>query len=369
MLIESLSVYQVRNIRFLEIAPVPQFNLFCGENGAGKTSLLEAIYTLGLGRSFRATSLDKIIHYATDSATILADLTDQHGFSMPVKFERARGKDSRHFLGANTVKGVADIAALLPLQLLTQESYQLLDDGPKMRRNYLDQGLFYVDPHFYQVWKRFNLALKQKNAALKAQLPHNQIESWNQELAIHGTQLTTLRAEYLGVLLPIIEEVYTALCPTRSVNFIFQQGWPQEYTLQSCYESSLRLDLVKGYSTQGPQRADVLIKSDEQPAVDVLSRGQKKLLIYALKIAQSIYLQQITSKSSIYLIDEMPAELDQQHRMCVVSYLAQMGSQVFITGAVANDFSDIWSTYPAKMFHVEHGAVSSQPMLCQAIDG
>jgi DNA replication and repair protein RecF len=364
MLIDSLSLYQVRNIRFLEIAPVPQFNLFCGANGAGKTSLLEAIYSLGLGRSFRASTVEKMIHHDADSLSILADLTDQHGFSMPVKLERARNKETHHYLGANLVKGVADIAALLPLQLMTQESYQLLDDGPKIRRNYLDQGLFYVDPHFYKVWKRFNLALKQKNAALKARLPLNQLESWNIELAADGAQLTELRANYLMALQPIIQEVYAALCPALSIDFEFQQGWPQDLTLEACLEQALRHDYLRGHSTCGPQRADVIIRTCQKTAADVLSRGQKKLLVYALKMAQSIYLHQIHAKSSIYLIDEMPAELDQHHRKCVVSFLADMGSQVFITGAVAEDFSDIWSTYPAKMFHVKHGEVSLQPELC-----
>jgi DNA replication and repair protein RecF len=360
MLIQTLGIRQFRNLTTDHYHFSPRFNLIFGQNGMGKTSLLEAIYLLALGRSFRTHSHEKLIRFASDSFELAAAFSTPDGTSPTLKLKRSRRSEAKISFGANTIAHVLEVTKTMPVQLITQESYQLLDDGPKARRNFLDQGLVYQDPAFLSVWRRFMQALKQRNAALKQDMSDDEILVWEQELAKTGDVIAHARQVYLDLLQPMLATILLEFDFAASVHLSLYSGWPSNEDLPRVLAKNRSFERIRGFTTQGPHRAELLIEHEPGHSVkDFLSRGQKKMLVYAMRLAQAQLLSERFALPSIYLIDEMPAELDAAHRAKILGLLSTHSAQIFMTGT---DVKEITRGLPEKaqqMFHVEHGQLKT----------
>ena len=137
----------------------------------------------------------------------------------------------------------------------------------------------------------------------------------------------------------------------------YYQGWDEQQSLAEAMFDDEKRDLSSGVTNHGAHKADIRIKVDGVVASESLSRGQTKLLVYALKLAQATYFKDSSGESCLFLLDDLPAELDYQHRQQVVNYLYELGSQFFITGVDKRDFESLIKDGKHQMFHMEHGAV------------
>ena len=209
MYIHTIGLKNIRNLFEQEHEFSNRFNIIIGNNGAGKTSWLEAIYLTGTARSFRTRHLDKIIQEGSKECFIrIKLLTRDLQNKLPIQAQKTYGEALKFTLGGNSVHNVAEITRLLPLQLMTQESYNLLDEGPHIRRNFIDQGLFYSDSEFLLVWKKTMQALKQRNAALKSEASSQELEAWETELSRYGEILSLKRKDYIHNFKEIWLEVF-----------------------------------------------------------------------------------------------------------------------------------------------------------------
>jgi DNA replication and repair protein RecF len=356
-IIHSLQIRQFRNLIDVELTTSPQFNLFHGQNGAGKTSLLEAIYYLGLGRSFRTHIANRLIHHDADSFSIFANLHGTHGH-LPVGAERLRQGDRQLKINGENITSWSPIAKQLPLRALSAMSDRFLLDGPKIRRQFLDWLLFHVEPSFFAIWQELQQALKQRNAALKARLPINQISFWDNTFCNAADQIDQLRETLIIHFQPLFLEILALLLPGISLQIKYYRGWNSDETLTQRLKSNLGRDLQAGFTQYGPHRADLPILLNTIPAQDVLSQGQQKLVTYALHLAQGLLLQQRTAAQPIYLIDDLPAELDAEKRAVLATLLKKMHAQVFVSGITVEELADLIDSNTTKLFHVEHGKVS-----------
>ena len=236
-------------------------------------------------------------------------------------------------------------------------SYRFFFNGPKIRRQYLDWMLFHVEQSFYPKWQAFQRVLKQRNAALKAGLPYNQLESWNTEFVSIANEIDTLRLHTIEIFKPLFFHILKQLLPDYDLQFVYYRGWKENQALLTLLASEFHRDLRLGFTQQGPQRADLRVFAGSTPAEDVLSQGQQKMVLYALHLALGLLLKQQKDISPIYLIDDLASELDQNKRNCVVDVLTQLNAQVFITGV---DPLDLVGAEHSKLFHVEHGSVCVQ---------
>ena len=343
-----------RNLAELDLEFSPCFNFIYGPNGSGKSSLLEAIYFLSLGRSFRSNLASRAIQYQAKSFNLFSVIIGQ--CSTTLGLEKIRQGKTKIKIG-NNVNSVSELAKLLPLQLINPNSYHLLSGGPRARRQFIDWGVFHVEPQFFRVWQRFQQILKQRNAGLQQQIPTNQITIWDAELVEAANELTLMRDKYIQQLTPLITELLNKLLTLQGLNIDFYQGWDKKFSLSSIIANSIGRDYKLAYTQFGPHRADLLIKLNGNPAHEVLSRGEQKLLTCALQLAQGILLKNITTKSCIYLFDDLFAELDSSKQNILMHLLQSLESQVFITAIEETLIKGLETRVLGKIFQIKQGKI------------
>ncbi len=355
--IRRLDVLRVRNLSEIQIRPADRVNIIYGNNGSGKTSLLEAIYMLGLGRSFRSAKLEAVIDTKADDCVIFAEL--DAGVSVGLNKSRKQGHVLK-LLGERQ-KSWVDTARHLPMQIINSDSFSLLEGSPKIRRRFLDWGVFHVEHDFALAWRKANKCLTQRNLLLKQKrLDTSQLAAWDSEFSLLGTQIDEQRKAYIDKFLPILNDALPRLIEIPDLRISYERGWDSNTSLAQALDSSLERDIRYGATQVGPHRADISIKIGRNAAADVLSRGQQKLLVSAMKIAQSQLLYKLTEEKGVYLIDDLPSELDSENRILICRLLEELGCQIFISCVDIKEIEKCWSTdVSTGKFHVEHGKITT----------
>ena len=357
MPIESISIDRFRNLQPVKLQLSPQLNLFIGDNAAGKTSLLETLYVLARGRSFRARQLDKLVQNNSDGFRLVVQIKDGEGRTIPVGMQRT-GRRLVCRINGQPVKRLSDLAALFPVQWLGGNLHAVIEEGPAYRRQLLDWGLFHVKPFYIDCWKRFQKLLKQRNAAIRQHSGLREIKAWDGELASTGEQLDAFRREYVSALRPAIEHLgghFSILEHVVSVDY--KKGWPEGVTFAEALSNGLEKDRETGFTHCGPQRAELAFSYHGKPARERLSRGQQKVYVVALQLAQATLLYKETGKTSLFLFDDLGAELDAGNQARVMKLLHAISAQVFVTSINDVELTD-WSVDQVKRFHVKHGNVT-----------
>lgn len=370
MRIQQLDINQVRNLKTARLAFGPHFNLILGPNGSGKTSLLEAIYVLGLGRSFRASKIQEVITLERAELSVSAQVeppaAQGFGGCIRVGIEKTRRGETRVRLAEESGVSISDLVELLPTQLLNAESFQILEAGPQCRREFIDWGVFHVEQEFKLVWRRFKRALAQRNALLKQK---NQslraITAWDQELVASGEAITVYRRAYLKAWLPLFLDVLNEnMGINLTVECHYKQGWPELSTYEEALVSGGEQDKHYGSTSYGPHRADIQLKVLGTSAKSLLSRGQAKLFICAMLIARARLLKEEKGSAGIFLMDDLTSELDAGSCARLINALNQLDTQVFITG-----IEDGIHLLPSlqgvetRFFSVSHGVVMPKESL------
>ena len=354
MSLQKLDIYSLRNITKSTIEPSPEINLITGENGSGKSSLLEAIFILGRARSFRATNIKQVIQFKKTELIVSGQLKQQYGHTCHLGIQfNSNGCDIR----INKEKGnKSDLAYSLPVLLIHPKSYLLIDGGPQMRREFLDWGVFNDEENFLLTWRRYKKILQQRNSLLKSKQT-NQLNVWNTELVQYGTIVSEYRREYLKKLQPLFFEVCGYFLNFTNVELNYFAGWDDTENFIQILENDLQKDLRYGFTHNGPHRCDVSVMVDGRLAKNFVSRGQLKLLMLCLKLAQVKLMNTERNNSVCVLIDDLAAELDVSNKAKLIVYLSNLDCQVFISTTELSNFGDLSKLQNYKVFHVEHGDV------------
>lgn len=355
--ISRLELSKLRNIFDLQIEPAEGINIIHGDNGSGKTTLLEAIYLLGLGRSFRSKRLDSLIQWDEDEAVVFASLRD--GTSIGVSKSKRLGH-SLKIMGQKQ-RGWLEAARLLPLQIVNSDTFLLLEGSPRQRRQFLDWGVFHVEHDFVSNWRRSSKCLAQRNLLLKqGRFDLKELQAWDQEFARLAEELDQSRERYFQAFLPFFKLSLDRLIKLDNLELSYYRGWDAGRALEDVLQSNLERDRRYGATQNGPHRADIQVRLGKQEAAQCLSRGQQKLLVSALKIAQGNFLSSHSGVRGVYLLDDLPSELDPGNRYLVCRLLEEMGCQIFLSCVDPGDLESCWSEalIPRK-FHVEHGKILS----------
>lgn len=361
MTIASLRITDFRNLTDVDLDPqVRGMNVFCGSNGSGKTSLLEAVHFLSIGKSFRSSTSSRLIRHQTEKFSLFAKIIQNNQQIIPIGVERDLAGGTRLRLAEKDASGMAEITASLPVRLINSQSHQLLESGPVFRRKYLDWGLFYQYERFLRCWRQYERVLKQRNAVLKEKRSKQELAVWTDELVHCGAEFDALRRDYIKTLEPLVASFAGELLGLSNIQLHYQCGWDSGQDFATALASSYSDDFRFGYTQVGPHRADFDIDSNGVSVRHFLSRGQQKLLICAMIIAQGALLTGQVNQGLIYLVDDLPSELDVQSRQKLISLLSRQAAQIFITAIEHHDiccFINDNSVVPVKVFHVEHGNV------------
>ncbi|HEY9050818.1 MAG TPA: DNA replication/repair protein RecF [Gammaproteobacteria bacterium] len=354
MSLSYLEVNQFRNLHRVQLEPDAKLNIITGINASGKTSLLESIFYLSYGRSFRTAYAQEMINHEHDHFRLLAKLNTDRPHQIGIQRFR---KEQHIRIDQQDSHRISDLASLLPVIALHPDSHQLISAGPEHRRQFMDWGVFHVEHSFIQEWRNYRKALSQRNAALRHNEPDRSCRIWHHAMAEHAEVIHQLRHRYLDMLRESLAEYAIILFPDNSVTLDYKKGWSEQDSYFDHLESSLTRDKEKGYTLSGPHRGDIVIKVDQQSAQTSISRGQQKKLVALLKLAQLDLFIKTSSKPCTLLYDDLPAELDTANRKILMDSLASMNVQLFVTTIESNSLNtQAWSS--GKMFHVEQGVIN-----------
>lgn len=362
MQIQRLQVTNVRNLSRVSL-PLQAINIFYGANGSGKTSLLEAVHLLLMGRSFRQTQLRPVLKDGEDQSVVYAELISPQSSRFTLGLSRQRdGSKPTIKLNGESLNLLSELVKVAPVQVLSADSFEMLVGGPANRRRFLDWGLFHVEPEFYPAWRLAQRALKQRNSLVRhGKINRDELQLWTREYARYGEQVDRLRQSYVEKLLPVCRAIVSSVLPQLEggLEIVYARGWPKELGLGDALDQGLDSDLQQGHTRLGPHRADLRVTAGQYSAVDVLSRGQLKMLVASLYLAQAELLQFRVGKRSIFLVDDLAAELDDAHRRRFCAELERLEVQVLATSIRLNELVDCWARpEQIQVFHVEHGLIS-----------
>jgi len=350
MAISQLSLTDFRNLRSTTLDFDSRCNLISGDNGSGKTSLLEAIHVLCQAQSFRSHQLAQCINH------------DKSGFMLFGRFDgfkaglSRKGKMLEIRLNGETVKRRSDLVKKAPINIVNADSFVLVDGAPARRRAFLDWCLFHVEPSYAESWRQFQHALKQRNRLLKTRRDLHLLDYWDRHLLEPSSRLYEMRIRYTEKLRQIIAHEFDHLLQGLRLELEYRQGWPDNASLQESLEAHRDRDIRAGFTGTGIHRDDLSLTSNGRPVGEVLSRGQSKRVCLGLFLASLELVNRTADRRVILLIDDLHSELDGAAQKQVYNQLAAMDLQLFI--------SNIDGAIPAgieakefKWFHVEHGII------------
>lgn len=375
MHVTRLDIRDLRRFSQVTLAPGPGLNLISGDNGAGKTSVLEALHLMAYGRSFRGRVRDGLIQAGAPALEVFVEWMEtgrQHlrtgtgGVADAARsYARVRKAGLRHNgqewtgrLDGAAVSHLGDLCAALAVVSFDPGSHALISGGGEPRRRFLDWGLFHVEPEFLPLWRRYSRALRQRNALLKSKARDSQLDVWDGELADAGEAMSRQRQHYLDALQPHYARLVTTLAPVLGAGELrYQPGWRrEELPLRDALLVARERDLLAGHTSVGPHRADWSLGFSALPGREALSRGQAKLVALAVLLAQAEHHAVEQGEWPVVALDDLTSELDRNHQQRVLKHLLACGAQVFVTGTELPAGLDLLAA-PMRKFHVEHAAI------------
>ena len=356
-MLQRFHLHQFRNYRDQSFVPDPVVTVVTGENGSGKTSLLEAIYLLGAGRSFRTSRLASLVMADNTDCTLFAEIESDQGIRrVGIKRDRQSLVDAR--LDGERVSGLSDIARLFPVQVLHPGTVELVEGGSSARRRYLDWAMFHVEQEFIEEWRRLRGAVDQRNRLLKKPaLKLRELVVWDRQVAESSARIDALRRRHLPLLIRLFEEELSAFsAAVPAVGLALNSGWAAGEDIASVLATTVEQDVRRGFTGKGAHRADLLLSSEEGSVREVFSRGQQKIVAYALVMAQVRLIRELAGRDCLMLVDDLTSELDRDNADRVMSAVIRVSRQVIVT-SLDPALAPLGKEMNYTVFHVEHGAL------------
>ncbi|HEV2540669.1 MAG TPA: DNA replication/repair protein RecF [Frateuria sp.] len=359
MKFERLRIQGLRCLTDVTVTLDEGIHVFVGPNGAGKTSVLEAAYLLSHGRSFRSGAREALMQRGQTAVSVFAEVQDGSGGYHRLGLGRSSPRWDARLDGIDVPLG--QLVQACAVVCFEPGSHALIAGAAEERRRFLDWGVFHVEHGFLTAWRRYQRALKQRNALLRTGEagPHELYEPWERELGEAGAIIDDHRRSYLDRLLPVLADSASNLLPELgSLSLRYRRGWADDVSLSSVLAEQRGRDLARTHTTAGPHRADWSLSFERAPLREHLSRGQEKLTALACVLAQAQLHATCRGDWPVVCLDDLASELDLDHQSAVVDRLTSVGAQVLITGT---ECPLPLQPRSHRLFHVEQGQI--RPLL------
>lgn len=359
MLLKHLTVNHCRIIKQAELALSPTVNLICGDNGSGKSSILEAVSILSKGRSFRTSRIADVIRHGEESLLIRAQSAEGDD-AFTIGIERSK-HTTRIRVNQQDVNTQAALSRYLPVTIIDPNSIELVTGSPSLRRAYIDWIAFYLFPEFHRIWQNYQRILKQRNLCLRVPAYLSALPQWTDELIKSQILIQQFRERALQVLLPELSELSERLLGTHQLGITLSTGFAQTMddlsfdSQRAFYLERQESEIKSARTLSGAHRADLQIYFNEQLAQHSASRGQLKLIAIALLLAQSRSIDPDKLRKGIIVIDDLAAELDGDNKQRLLDCLRGLEQQLLLTTTQSELISLVGQD---RMFHVKHGNVT-----------
>ncbi len=332
MIIKRLVLDGFRNIQDHEISTSAKQVILTGENGQGKTNLLEAVYTLCYGTSFRTQNLKDCVTYGHEFFRLESSFEDSQGLERKAEITFQDAK--KHIrLDGKEIRDRKELIYCLPCIVFSHDDIEFVRGEPENRRRFFDQTMTMYDPVFFDDLRRYKSVLKQRNAAIKDQRTEL-LDIYDQKLAAYGIPIIKARSKVCTSFSAIFPDIYDAVSQEDSgIEIKYRPSWSEEASeediVQRLWEQR-DVDLKMNTTTSGPHRDRFLVTNRNGVFVNGASTGQMRLSSLVFRSAQAAFFRQKTGLNPIFLMDDVLLELDTQKRARYLSYLGHY-NQAFFT--------------------------------------
>lgn len=363
MQITEVRLQGFRNYASARIAPAPGLNVLVGENAAGKTNVLEAVFLCALGRSHRTPRDAELINVAADAALVGLVLTTSGG-TRDVAVRILRGDKKRISVDGTQLSRSGELMGCLNAVLFAPEDMALVKDGPGERRRFLDMELSQQKPAYYYQLQQYNLALRQRNALLRQadRPPYSALEPWEEQLARLGASIMASRASLVTELAALAREKHLALSGGKETLSAAYRPSVVPDPSEAAGDAILRRlisererDFARGSTGAGPHRDDMELLLDGADVRVFGSQGQQRTVVLSLKLSELEILRKARGEPPVLLLDDVFSELDRERQRMLLK--ACTGCQTFITCTHLEEIAEAGAT-GMRVYSVRSGAIT-----------
>lgn len=340
MRILALVAEHVRNLDLLQLQPRERFNVFVGDNGQGKTNLLEAIFVVATLRSFRTARLVDLVAFGSDRAKLGARVL-RESLTRVYEVELAQGSRKVR-LDGKVPRPVSQYFGAFNVVVFTPEDLGLPRGAPGDRRRFLDRGVFNLEPGYLAIASDYDRVLKTRNSVLRqageGRLVGKQVDEllavYDQQLAQLAVETIAARARFVERLVPELSSAFSAITRTgraATARYASKLLGASPDDLQRTLREGRARDLASGSTQVGPHRDDIVLELDGREAGSFASQGQLRAIMLAWKTAEMVILGSAHGDPPILLLDDVSSELDPQRNEFLFEHLASLAGQCFIT--------------------------------------
>jgi DNA replication and repair protein RecF len=353
--LSHLDLAHFRNIDSVSLNPIKRFNVISGENGSGKTNLLESIYFFSILRSFRTLFRNEIPQEGFQESSFKALFGGAvAGLSMDVLLN-ATGRHIR--IDGKELSSINDHFSLLPMVLFHPANMVLLQGGPKERRRYMDRALFQSVRSYPSILSDYNRALMSRNRLLKDRsVSRSLLSPFDVQLASLGSAIVNARSDFVDRARPIFSNAVDLIGQGVTGEMSYRPNLIGDETVfLSCFEQTVNRDMERGFTSRGPHSDDLTVTINCKSARRYASQGQQRIAVLSLKIAEVVTLSEVTGKIPILILDDISSELDRERNRALFSFLSDVGGQVFIT---TTHLDHVLLSDERKDFFISKGEIS-----------
>lgn len=353
--VNRLTIQNLRNISNADITLSPTLNFFHGFNGAGKTTILEAVYLLARAKSFRKGHPSTQLRRGAHDLTLFSEVEKSSSERIRVGLQRSGNKVQMR-LNSEPIRKLSDLALSLPVALVTPQTHRILEEGPEFRRKLLNWGLFHVEHRYGQLLSSYNRVLLQRNHLLRSRV--GGLDVWDRQLVLLANEIANLQIDYVSAWNRHARKLASHISVFSSLELSLHRGWERDIPLEDVLQGRVESDRKQGYTSVGSHRADIQVRIEGILARNYLSQGQQKLLIILLMFAQSLYMMEELGESPVFLMDDLQSELDPESQECVLYSLKTNPLQCLMTGIDPSRLVMSGIISDTRMFHVEQGSLT-----------
>ena len=368
MFLQKLTLSYFKNYSHAELEFSDKINCFIGDNGAGKTNILDAIYYLSFCKSYFNPVDSQNIKHDCDFFAIHGSYQNQGNSADKVSCIQKRNHKKVFRLNKNDYKRLADHIGVVPLVMISPYDRDLINDGSELRRKYIDGVISQFDKVYLNDLINYNKTLLQRNTLLKQMFDARvfdeaAIEIWNNTLVLHGDTIFEKRQKFLDEFNPLFEEYYSFLAGSSEKVNITYESQLHDNSFSDLLIRSSEKDRITRYTTNGIHKDDLIFTINGFPVKKFGSQGQQKSFVIAVKLAQFEFTRRIKSFKPILLFDDIFDKLDDNRVKQIIQLVSENNfGQVFITDTQKQRIEKLFNLVDIdhRIFNVSDGEVELQ---------
>jgi len=368
MFLKKLSLTNFKNYPEAELEFSDKINCFVGNNGAGKTNILDAIYYLSFCKSYFNTIDSQNIKHNCDFFAVHGKYQNQENSADKISCIQKRNSKKTFRLNNTNYKRLADHIGTVPLVMISPYDRDLINEGSDLRRKYINGVISQFDKVYLDDLLNYNKALLQRNVLLKQMFDSRYFDEvalgiWNKKLIKHGNIIYEKRKVFLNEFNPLFEEYYAFLSSNNEKVNIAYESQLHNDTFDELIRQSTEKDRVTKYTTQGIHKDDLVLTINGFPIKKFGSQGQQKSFVIAIKLAQFEFTRRVKSFKPILLFDDIFDKLDDNRVKQIIQLVSENNfGQIFITDTQKQRIQKIFTSVDInhRIFNVEDGSITME---------